>query len=222
MKQSCRGTRFLPRLLGRTSRPTCSSWRLGDTTDEPAPWRAVWSRSVMPGMVCRGGPQGYCVPPGICRQSPGCHAGRRGASDAARDAVGSVFPGLGCGVVGIVLRCPAPPRLKRGLLTMAAHRLWSGLASNGWRYQLQRRGPSLSATTSTLTFASWGPVPRSALPLAAWNGRLSSAGNAEHPYAGNARREDCELCGQPGSSPRLRVGHGAQPGSGAVRGRGRR
>ena len=34
----------------------------------------------------------------------------------------------GCGVVGIVLRCPAPPRLKRGLLTMAAHRLWSGFS----------------------------------------------------------------------------------------------
>ena len=107
----------------------------------------------------------------------------------------SVFPGLGCGVVGIVLRCPAPPRLKRGLLTMAAHRLWSGLASSGWRYQLQRRGPSLSATTRTLTCASWGPVPRSAWPLAAWNGRLSSAGNAEHPYAGNARREDASCAG---------------------------
>ena len=109
--------------------------------------------------------------------------------------MGFVFPGFGCGVVGIVLRCLAPPRLKRGLLTMATRRLWSGLASSGWRYQLQRRGPSLSATTSTLTFVSWGLVPRSAWPLAAWNGRLSSAGNAELPCAGNVRREDASCAG---------------------------
>ena len=134
MKLSCRGTRFLPRLLGRTSRLTCSGWKLGDTTDEPAP-------------SCRGGSQGYCVPPWGCLPFSGCHAGRKGADDAARDAVGCVLPGLGCGAVGIVLRCLAQPRLKRGLLTMATLRLWSGLASSGWRYQLQRRGPSLSATT---------------------------------------------------------------------------
>ena len=42
------------------------------------------------------------------------------------------------------------------------------------------------------------------------------------PLCGECAARGCELCGQPGSSSRLRVGHGAQPGSGAVRGRGRR
>ena len=106
-----------------------------------------------------------------------------------------VFPGLGCGVVGIVLRCLAQPRLKRGLLTMAALRRWSGLVSSGWRYQLQRRGPSLSATTSALTSTSPAPVPRSAWQSAAWNGRPTAAGDAEPPCAGTVRREDAGCAG---------------------------
>ena len=158
MKLSCRGMRFLPRQPGRTLRPTYNGWKLGDTTDEPAPWRAVWLRSVMPGMVCWGVRRGTASLLGAATHPLGAMPGGR-VPPMPRGTRWVSFLGLGCGVVGIVLRCLAQPRLKRGLLTMATLRLWSGLVSSGRRYQLQRRGPSLSATTSALTSTSSAPCP---------------------------------------------------------------
>ena len=200
MKLSCRGMRFLPRQPGRTLRPTYNGWKLGDTTDEPAPWRAVWSRSAW---FAGGGRRGTASLLGAATHPlgampGGCREGRGGFR----------FPWIG---VWSRRHCVAMPGATAAQAWIAYH----GSPSPMERLSLEwlalpgtEARPLLIHHDERLNLHQPGPGALLCVAIGCLERAPYRCRRCRAPLCGGCGARGCELCGQPGSSHWLRVGHG--------------